>query len=198
VRFVIDGVAGPTVTVPNTGGWQTYTTVDAGSFRFAPGTHHQVSLQFPKGGLNANYWTATSTASGILTDHPHTISIKASNGMFVTAEDAGAAPLIANRTSVGAWEKFDVTYVGGDQIQLRSEANGLYVDVPDTGAGPLIANGQTAAGWETFHLISNADSTYSLQSEGNSRYVTSSNGTAPLMANQSAINGWEKFSANPA
>lgn len=37
LRFVIDGVSGPTITVPNTGGWQTYSTVDAGTFQLAPG-----------------------------------------------------------------------------------------------------------------------------------------------------------------
>ena len=27
---------------------------------------------------------------------------------YVTAENAGAAPLIANRTAIGAWEEFDL------------------------------------------------------------------------------------------
>ncbi|MEU7363859.1 DUF5010 domain-containing protein [Streptomyces olivaceoviridis] len=62
VRFVVDGVAGPTVAVPNTGGWQTYTTVDAGTFQFPAGTHHTVRLEFPTGSLNANHWTATTLA----------------------------------------------------------------------------------------------------------------------------------------
>jgi hypothetical protein len=121
------------------------------------------------------------------------ISIQASNGQFVTADDGGASPLIANRPSVGTWEKFDVTYLSGDQIQLRSEANGLYVDAPNAGADPLIANQQTAAGWETFHLIANPDGTYSLQSEANNKFVTSQNGAGPLIANQTAGNGWERF-----
>ncbi|MGV9915606.1 DUF5010 domain-containing protein, partial [Streptomyces tendae] len=60
VRFVVDGVAGPTVNVPNTGDWQKYTTVDAGTFQFRAGTHHEVRLEFPAGALNANHWTATT------------------------------------------------------------------------------------------------------------------------------------------
>jgi hypothetical protein len=28
----------------------------------------------------------------------------------VTADNAGASPLIANRSSVGQWEEFDLTY----------------------------------------------------------------------------------------
>ncbi len=30
------------------------------------------------------------------------------NGNYVTAENAGAAALIANRTAIGPWEKFDL------------------------------------------------------------------------------------------
>lgn len=124
---------------------------------------------------------------------PATVSLRASNGSYVTADNAGASPLIANRAAVGTWEKFDATYLGGDQIQLRSEANGLYVDAANTGASPLIANQATASGWETFHLITNVDGTVSLLAEANNKYVTSNNGTAPLIANQAAIAGWEKF-----
>ncbi|MEU9387262.1 hypothetical protein AB0D38_42835, partial [Streptomyces sp. NPDC048279] len=29
------------------------------------------------------------------------------NGDYVTAENAGAAPLIADRTAIGPWEEFD-------------------------------------------------------------------------------------------
>jgi hypothetical protein len=31
------------------------------------------------------------------------------NGRYVTAEKAGSAPLIDNRTAIGAWEKFSRT-----------------------------------------------------------------------------------------
>jgi len=56
LRFVVDGVAGPTITVPNTGGWQTYQTIDAGTFQFNTGTYHTVQLQQLYGGQNINWW----------------------------------------------------------------------------------------------------------------------------------------------
>ncbi|HWG22503.1 DUF5010 domain-containing protein [Actinospica sp.] len=59
-RFVIDGVTGPTITVPNTGGWQTWQTVSAGSFTFNPGTYHTVEIQYLTGGFNVNWWQATA------------------------------------------------------------------------------------------------------------------------------------------
>ncbi|MEV0186453.1 right-handed parallel beta-helix repeat-containing protein [Streptomyces sp. NPDC050625] len=128
-----------------------------------------------------------------LTERPTTISLKANNGLFVTAEDAGAQPLIANRTQAGPWEAFDVTYLSGDQVQLRAEANGLFVTAEDAGTQPLIANRTVAQGWETFRMIRNPNRTVSLVAEANDMYVTSNNGTAPLIANQPANNGWEKF-----
>ena len=60
LRFVVDGVAGPTITVPNTGGWQTWQTVDAGTFQFNSGTYHTVQIQYLNGGLNVNWWQATN------------------------------------------------------------------------------------------------------------------------------------------
>jgi hypothetical protein len=59
LRFVVDGVAGPTITVPNTGGWQIWQTVDAGTFQFMTGTYHTVQVQNVTGGYNLNWWQAT-------------------------------------------------------------------------------------------------------------------------------------------
>ncbi|MEV5174311.1 carbohydrate-binding domain-containing protein [Streptomyces flaveolus] len=58
LRFVIDGVAGPTVTVPTTGDWHAYQTVDAGTFSFKPGTAHTVRLEALHGGFNLNWCSA--------------------------------------------------------------------------------------------------------------------------------------------
>lgn len=61
LRFVIDGVAGPTISVPDTGGWQSWQTIDAGAFQFKAGTYHTVQLQFLTGGFNVNWWQAVSS-----------------------------------------------------------------------------------------------------------------------------------------
>ncbi len=38
-----------------------------------------------------------------------TVSLRALvNGRYVAAENAGASPLIANRTAIGLWERFDL------------------------------------------------------------------------------------------
>jgi len=40
--------------------------------------------------------------------HGTTALRAAANGRYVTAEQAGAQPLIANRTAAGPWEKFTI------------------------------------------------------------------------------------------
>ncbi|MFE8950258.1 carbohydrate-binding domain-containing protein [Streptomyces sp. NPDC007856] len=61
LKFVIDCVAGRVVDVPATGGWQTWQTVDAGSFQFSPGTYHTVQIQQVTGGEDINWWQAVWT-----------------------------------------------------------------------------------------------------------------------------------------
>lgn len=123
------------------------------------------------------------------------ISLRAhANGLYVTAENAGASPLIANRTAIGSWEQFDEIDQGGGAIALRAHANSQYVCADNGGASPLIAN-RTAIGlWETFTLIHNADGSVSLQAHANNEYVTAENaGADPLIANRTAIGPWEEF-----
>src|SRR5262245_4390018 len=68
---------------------------------------------------------------------------------FVTAESAGAKPLIANRTQIGLWEQFKmVTTNTGQAIQAR--VNGRYVTAESAGTQPLIANRTQIGLWESF------------------------------------------------
>ncbi|GAA4695535.1 GH25 family lysozyme [Phytohabitans rumicis] len=116
------------------------------------------------------------------------------NNRYVTAERAGAGPLIANRTAIGPWEQFDQLDAGGGLVAFRSRINGRYVTAEDRGASPLIANRTAIGTWEKFQIITNTDGTSSLRATINNRYVTAENaGAAPLIANRTAIGRWEKF-----
>ncbi|MEV6012767.1 xylosidase [Streptomyces sp. NPDC051976] len=116
------------------------------------------------------------------------------NGKYVTAESAGADPLIANRTAIGAWEQFDLLDAGGGTIALRAHANGKIVTAENAGAAALIANRTGVGAWETFTLVHNSDGTVSLRAGVNGRYVTAENaGAAALIADRDAIGGWEEF-----
>jgi alpha-D-xyloside xylohydrolase len=124
-----------------------------------------------------------------------TVSLRAhANGQYVCADNAGAQPLIANRTAVGAWEQFDLIDMGSGTIALLAHADGKYVSAENAGAAALLAD-RTAIGlWETFNLIHNPDGSVSLQAIVNNNYVTAENaGASALIANRTAIGPWEEF-----
>jgi hypothetical protein len=123
------------------------------------------------------------------------ISLRAhANGKYVTADNAGASPLIANRTAIGPWEEFDMINEGTGAIALRAHANNEFVCADNAGASPLIANRTAVGSWETFGLIHNADGSISLQAKANNDYVTAENaGNSALIANRTAIGPWEEF-----
>jgi hypothetical protein len=122
-----------------------------------------------------------------------TLRARADN-QYVTAENAGASPLIANRAAIGGWEQFDVLDAGGGNIALKAHANGLIVCAESAGASSLIANRSAVGPWETFRLVQNANGTVSLLALVNNRYVTAENaGAASLIANRTAIGTWEQF-----
>jgi flagellum-specific peptidoglycan hydrolase FlgJ len=117
------------------------------------------------------------------------------NGRYVTAERAGASPLIANRATAGLWESFDEIDLGNGNVALRAHVNGHYVTAESAGRSPLVANRTTVGSWETFQLIHNPDGTVSFQAQANGRYVTAeAAGHGPLVANRTAIGQWEEFS----
>ncbi|WP_344610089.1 GDSL-type esterase/lipase family protein [Dactylosporangium salmoneum] len=133
---------------------------------------------------------------GTSTPPPSTVvSLRAhANGKLVTAENAGAAPLVANRTAVGPWEQYDRIDLGSGRIALRAHANGSIVTADNAGASPLIANRAAVGSWETFDLIPNPDGSVSLRALANGKYVCADNaGASPLIANRTAIGPWEEF-----
>ncbi len=123
------------------------------------------------------------------------VSLRAlADNRYVTAEQAGSAALIANRTAVGPWEQYDLIPLGAERFALRAHANNLYVCAEHAGSMPLIANRSTVGPWETFTLIHNSDRTVSLRAVANNRYVTAERrGADPLIANRTVIGPWEKF-----
>jgi PKD repeat protein len=185
-------------TIPGTGGWQTYTdvTINLGNPPATSGKLYFVARN-PAGGpgylFNVNWMDFLG--QGVTVAGATVVSLRARvNNRYVTAENAGASALIANRTTVGAWEQFDEVDAGGGMIALRAHANGRYVTADNAGASPLIANRDAVGSWEQFQVVSNADGSVSLKANANGRYVTADNaGASPLIANRTAIGSWEKF-----
>jgi hypothetical protein len=133
-----------------------------------------------------------------VTDVPTTasvISLKAhANGDYVDAADSGASSLIADSTTIGKSETFDLVTNPDGTVSLRSHANGDIVTAENAGASPLIANRTAIGQWETFDLINNADGSVSFRAHANGDIVTADNaGASPLIANRTAIGPWEEF-----
>jgi len=202
IRFVIDGVAGPTIAVPNTGDWQSYQTIDAGAFSLPAGKHHTVRLEFVGGPLNINFWQAVTqnptgqtppTSGPTLPVGP--IALQAVvNKKYVSCSYAGADSLIAGAAGIGVWEPFEMVDLGSGNIALRAKINNMYVSAAEAGTKPLIANRAAVGGWETFTLVRNSDNTISLRAKVNGMYVSAANsGASPLIANRSSIGTAEKF-----
>ncbi|MCU1675859.1 MAG: hypothetical protein JWM93_617, partial [Frankiales bacterium] len=184
-----------TVALAATGGWQTWVSKTA-PMSSVTGVH-TVYVTFSSGQTadlaNVNWLTFTASAGGGGTS---VVSFRAhANGKYVTADNAGASPLIANKTAIGTWEQFDRITNADGTISLRAHANNLFVTADNGGSSPLIAN-RTAIGgaWEVFDLIRNADGSVSLRSKANNLIVTAENaGASALIANRSTIGGWEEF-----
>ncbi len=56
MHFVIDGKTYPSARVPNTGGGQSWTTIDTGAYKFAPRSDHTVSLVWDTPNISVNWW----------------------------------------------------------------------------------------------------------------------------------------------
>ncbi|HEY1484996.1 MAG TPA: hypothetical protein VGF84_02765, partial [Micromonosporaceae bacterium] len=129
----------------------------------------------------------TSTAS-VVALHAH------ANGDYVTADAAGASPLIANQTAVGPAQQFDLISNPDGSVSLRAHANAEVVTADNGGASPLINNRTAIGPWEEFDLDHNADGSVSFRSHANGDIVSADNGGAsPLIANRTAIGPWESF-----
>ncbi|MDM1296697.1 endonuclease/exonuclease/phosphatase family protein [Sphingobacterium sp. N143] len=117
-----------------------------------------------------------------------TISIKGSNGKYVTSNN-GTANMRCDRTTAGSWERFEVISAGTGKVYLKSM--GKYVS-SENGAKPMICNRATASTWEAFDWIPNADGTFSLRG-ANGRYVRSGGGTDDMTCTAPEVRSWEKY-----
>ena len=130
-----------------------------------------------------------------------TIWIKASaTNRFVSADqNRGAfAPLVADRTTVGGWEQFQVIDVGGGFIALKSIGTGKFVSA-DLNRGtfaPLVADRASASTWEHFTWADLAGGAFTLKGRVTGKFVSAdlNRGTfAPLVSDRTSASTWETF-----
>src|SRR5215216_5933687 len=121
-----------------------------------------------------------------------TIWIRASaNGLFVSADQNRGtwAPLVADRSTVDAWEQFQVIDAGGGFIAFRSIGTGLFVSA-DQARGtfaPLVADRATSGTWEQFTWTDIAGGAFTLKGRALNRFVSADlNRGAALVCDRTA------------
>jgi hypothetical protein len=123
----------------------------AGTTTTGAGLRSHANQKFVTSALVA---TATTPDRFTITDlGGGNVSLKASNGKYVCAENAGADPLVANRDAVGQWETFALIHNPDGSVSFKSAANGKYVCADNAGASPLIANRDAIGPWESFDQV---------------------------------------------
>jgi hypothetical protein len=198
LHFVVDGVAYPTLTVPNTGNWQVYTTIESGAaYSFSKGSTHTVRLVCDTGGFNINYWDYHDD----LPLGQIVILRSIANNRIVTAPNA-TSPLIASQTAAGLTEEFLLVNQAASHwygcVALKSLANDRFVTASATGSSPLLANATAAGLAQTFQWTDNGDGTISLRALGNNMDVCAeSAGAQPLINNRINTGPWETFALVP-
>jgi non-reducing end alpha-L-arabinofuranosidase len=123
------------------------------------------------------------------------VSLKShANQKYVDAAGSGASPLIADSTTNGKNQMFDLITNPNGTVSLRAHANGDIVTADNAGASPLIASRTTIGPWETFDLIHNSDGSVGFRAHANSDIVTADNaGASPLIANKTTVGQSEEF-----
>jgi hypothetical protein len=131
-----------------------------------------------------NNTTSFKTSQSVVSFRAH------ANGDYVDAANSTTS-LIANATSIGAAETFDMVTNTDGTINLRAHSDNEWVTAESNGSAPLIANRGSAGPWETFYLIHNADGSVSLRAYNNQQIVTA--GSSPLIANSTSIGTAQEF-----
>jgi Domain of unknown function (DUF5010)/DUF5010 C-terminal domain len=167
LHFVIDGKNYPTMKIPNTGGNQTWTTVDSGKgFRFSKNSRHTVRLVCDTGGFNINYWQYQDAIPV-----GQTISLRSqANDKWVTASDTGFFQ--ARADEIGRSQQFHVVDESAGYwhgvIAMQSLDNQSYARSDPLGTSPLTTKEASTVGPnELFQWIDNGDGTISLRSLAN-------------------------------
>jgi glycosyl hydrolase family 16 len=148
--------------------------------------------------LTTFLWTAIAHAAAPV---GQTIWMRAAaTGLFVSADQNRGtwAPLVADRSTVDAWEQFQVIDAGGGFIGFRAIGTGLFVSADQARAtyAPLVADRGSIGTWEQFTWTDIGGGAFNLRARGTGRFVTADlnrGSFAPLVSDRTAAGTWEQF-----
>lgn len=135
-----------------------------------------------------------------------TVSLQASNGQYMVAEEGGGGTVNANRNSAGAWETFSLDdfnggdLYDGDQVAFQT-ANGSYLQAQNGGGGAFLAIGGGPWSHETFTVVllngpdgRVDDGEYIALRSANGYYVVAEGGGGDIVnCDRTGIGAWEEW-----
>jgi len=125
--------------------------------------------------------------------------VASANNDFVTAENAGASDLIANRTAASSWEEFQVVSNSDGTTSLQASINGKFVTVDASNGNRLIASQAAIGTSEKFRMVAQSNGTVSFQAVVNNQWVSADlNIGGTLIANRASASTWEQFTVTGA
>ncbi|SEU42240.1 Astacin (Peptidase family M12A) [Myxococcus fulvus] len=96
-------------------------------------------------------------AASVARMYSRTISLRASNGNYVVAENGGGGTVNANRTAVGEWERIRLvdrngdSLMSGDTVNLQTH-NGSYIMAVNGGGSRINASSTAPGAYEGFRI----------------------------------------------
>lgn len=120
----------------------------------------------------------------------------ANDNYVVAWANQADAPLKANSTAVGNWEKFQVVDAGNGYIALRALSNNRYVVAwANRLDNPLLAHSTAVGGWERFQWIDLGGGRMYLKAASNGNYVVArpDDFESPVQASGRGQGDWERF-----
>ncbi|HJT67772.1 MAG TPA: glycoside hydrolase family 16 protein [Pyrinomonadaceae bacterium] len=124
----------------------------------------------------------------------------AATNLFVSADQNRGtfAPLVADRSTVDAWEQFQVVDAGSGFIAFKTIGTGLFVSADQARAAyaPLVADRSAIGSWEQFTWTDIAGGAFTLKGRALNRFVSADlnrGSFAPLVCDRTTAGGWEQF-----
>ena len=174
------------VSVPSTGGWQSWTTVSE-TVDLNAG-QQAIAIAITGDGFNLN-WIRFSEVSQSIAPVGQTIALRGNNSRYVSSEN-GSQAMRCDRATPRGWESFEVVDAGGGSVALRG-SNGRYVHYV-AGSNELRCDSNSIGARETFEWVDLGNGSIALRG-GNGLYVSSENGSSAMTCSRVAVGGWEAF-----
>lgn len=124
-------------------------------------------------------------------DTEYYVTIKATNGQYLCAEDGGGGKVVANRDKIGDWETFKIVDLGRGYIALQSH-NGDYLRASKDGKD-VYADSKKIGDRETFQLSSLKNNYVAFKTYDKKYICAEDGGGGKVVADRDKIGNWETF-----